>query len=194
MKVVGLTGGIGSGKSTVAKLFAKKSVPVYNADDEAKALMNRSKIIFRKLRALLGEDAYINKKLNRPYVAQQVFNNTERLQQLNAIVHPKVGQHFKRWLKKQEGPYCIREAAILFESGSAGDCDYIILVTAPKNIRIDRVIQRDGSKASQVEARMQHQWSDEKKAKLASVVIENIDLKITQKEVNKLHTYLSEVL
>jgi len=193
MKIVGLTGGIGSGKSTVAKFFAQKGVPVYNADDEAKALMNRSKIIFRKLRALLGDEAYINGVLNRPYVAQQVFNNTKKLEQLNAIVHPKVAQHFKRWLKKQEGPYCIREAAILFESGSAKDCDYIILVTAPKEVRVNRVVQRDGANVAQVEARMQHQWSDEKKAKLASVSIKNIDLETTQKEVDKLHAFLSEV-
>ncbi len=193
MLVVGLTGGIGSGKTTVASMFKQQGVPVYIADIEAKKLTNKSKIIHRKLTALLGDKTYKNGTLNKKYVAKKIFSNPELLAQVNAIIHPKVAQHFKRWLKKQKGAYVIKEAAILFESGSYKNCDKIILVTAPKEERIKRVMQRDNSSRDEVLERMKNQWNDEKKQKLADFIIENVNLKSTQEKVLEIHTILSKI-
>ncbi|MCP4052632.1 MAG: dephospho-CoA kinase, partial [Mesoflavibacter sp.] len=140
--LVGLTGGIGSGKTTIANFFKELGVPIYIADTEAKALMNRSKVIKRKLIALFGDNAYQNEKLNRDFLSKQIFNNKDLLQKMNAIVHPKVASHFTRWVKKQEAPYVISEAAILFENGSYTKYDYIITVTAPEEVRLKRVMSR----------------------------------------------------
>ncbi|GAB5401459.1 MAG: dephospho-CoA kinase [Aureisphaera sp.] len=190
MIVVGLTGGIGSGKTTVAQMFADLGVPVYIADVEAKLLTNRSKVIRRKLIALLGEKSYNKEGLNRPFVAQKIFNDKELLDQVNAIIHPKVGQHFNRWLKKQNTPYCIKEAAILFENGGYKDCDYIVLVTAPKDMRIKRVMKRDATSQEAIESRMAHQWEDERKIPLANFHIENTDLASTRTKVQDIHNTL----
>lgn len=192
MKVVGLTGGIGSGKTTIARMFSKLGVPVYIADDEAKRIVDSSKVVRRKLIALLGEKAYANDALDRKYVAGLIFNDTELLAQVNAIIHPKVGQHFKRWLKRQQGAYCIKEAAILFENGSYRNLDLTILVVAPKQVRIDRVLQRDSTNQEAIKQRMANQWSDAKKRKLADIVIVNDSLKQTQIQVEKLHKKLSK--
>lgn len=193
MKIVGLTGGIGSGKSTVAGFFKELGIAVYIADEEAKKLTNRSIFIRKKLIALLGTEAYNKEGLNRSFVAKKIFNNAELLQQVNAIIHPRVGQHFKRWVKKQHGTYCIKEAAILFENGGYRECDAMILVTAPKETRIERVMQRDGSTREEVLARMQHQWEDREKIPLADFVITNIDRSETQKKVKNIHKTLSKV-
>ena len=191
MKIVGLTGGIGSGKTTVAKMFNELGIPVYIADDEAKRLTNSSKVIRRKLIALLGEEAYTQGGLlNRPYVANLVFNDKVLLEGINQIIHPKVAQHFKRWIKKQKSPYCIKEAAILFESGSYRTCDLTILVTAPVETRIKRVMDRDASSREAIEARMANQWPDSQKAKMADMVIENLDISSTQKQVHRIHKSL----
>ncbi len=190
MKIVGLTGGIGSGKTTVAKMFAELGVPVYIADVEAKLLTDRSKVIRRKMIALLGEETYHNDTLNRPYVAQKIFNDKTLLEQVNAIIHPKVGQHFNRWVKKQKGAYCIKEAAILFESGGYKNCDYIILITAPKEIRIKRVLERDTTTREDIESRMSHQWKDERKKSLSHFHIENTDLTTTRRKVEEVHNHL----
>ena len=186
-KLVGLTGGIGSGKTTVAKYFEELGVPVYIADSEAKALMNRSKVIRRKLIALFGNEAYLENTLNRPFIAQQIFNDKKLLNAMNAIVHPKVASHFKRWVNKQDSPYVISEAAILFENGSYKKYDFIITVTAPENIRLQRVIKRDNSNKQKVEAIMANQWSDQEKIKRSDFVIENIDLEQTKIQVRKIH-------
>lgn len=186
-KLVGLTGGIGSGKTTVAKYFEELGVPVYIADLEAKALMNRSKVIRRKLIALFGNEAYLENTLNRPFIAQQIFNDKKLLNAMNAIVHPKVASHFKRWVNKQDSPYVISEAAILFENGSYKKYDFIITVTAPENIRLQRVIKRDNSNKQKVEAIMANQWSDQEKIKRSDFVIENIDLEQTKIQVRKIH-------
>ena len=193
MKVIGLTGGIGSGKSTIAKMFSDLGVPVYIADEEARALTNRSKIIRRKVVQLLGPESFSDEGINREYVAKQVFSNTELLESLNAIIHPKVQQHFKRWLKKQSGHYCIKEAAILFENGGYKKCDKTILVTAPQEERIRRVVERDGSKKDDVLARIANQWTDDEKRKLADYEIENIVLKDSLKRVSQLHKMLSKL-
>lgn len=191
-KVVGLTGGIGSGKTTVAKMFEQLGVPIYIADIEAKGLMNRSKIIKRKLTAIFGKNAYVEGKLNRAFIASKIFKNDELLQQMNNIVHPKVASHFKRWLKKQQAIYVIKEAAILFENGSYEKLDAVITVTAPKEVKIDRVIKRDNSSKEKVLAIMDNQWEDSKKVKLSDFVITNIELEKTQKQVEEIHQKISK--
>jgi len=187
MIVVGLTGGIGSGKTTVANFFKALGTPVYIADVEAKALMVRSKVIRRKLIALFGEEAYSGKILNRPYIASKIFNNKDYLDKMNAIVHPKVATHFKRWLKKQDTPYVIKEAAIIFEINKASEYDLIVLVTADLEERIKRVIKRDDTNRSKIEAILNNQLSDEEKIKRSHFVIVNDDLESTRAQVHKTH-------
>ncbi|WP_026449825.1 dephospho-CoA kinase [Aequorivita capsosiphonis] len=191
MKRIGLTGGIGSGKTTVAKMFSKLGVPVYIADTEARKLTNSSKTIRRELTELLGEEAYLEGVLNRKFVADKIFNDKALLEAVNGIIHPKVAAHFNAWAAKQKSAYVIQEAAILFENGSYRNFDAIILVTAPKEIRIARVMARDNASSHEIEQRVSNQWSDEKKEKLADFIIENIDLEATQKRVENLHRSLS---
>tara|TARA_B100000795_G_scaffold168785_1_gene127180 strand:- start:17395 stop:17976 length:582 start_codon:yes stop_codon:yes gene_type:complete len=190
MKIVGLTGGIGSGKSTIAKLFYAKGIPVYIADVEAKNILSTSAQVKSKVIALLGEQAYNNAKPNRDFIAQKIFNDTTLLAQMNAIIHPKVASHFKKWVQKQTAFYCIKEAAILFENGGFKQCDATILVTAPKQVRIDRVLARDTTSIATIKARMQHQWDDKKKIPMASYVIENIALETTTIQVEEIHNLL----
>lgn len=190
MKVIGLTGGIGSGKTTVANMFKELGVPVYIADEEAKRLANSSTVIKRKLIQLLGHSTYTDGKLNRKFVANIIFNDPMLLKKVNAIIHPKVASHFKRWVKKQEGNYCIKEAAILFENGGYKDCYLTILITAPMASRIQRIMNRDKTSKEEIEKRMNNQWTDEEKSKLADIVIENTSLDLTQKEVVKIHESL----
>jgi dephospho-CoA kinase len=190
MRIVGLTGGIGSGKTTVAKEFKKLGVPIYIADEEAKKLMNKSKVIKRKLKALFGDEAYVNDKLNRPFLAQKIFNNKDYLQQMNAIVHPKVAKHFAKWLVKQNTPYIIKEVAILFENGSYKDCDVIITVTATIENRIARLLKRDETTISKIQAIMNNQWPDEKKIALSQFVINNNNIENTVKQVQDVHKQL----
>ncbi len=189
--IVGLTGGIGSGKSTVAKMFHKLyNIPVYYTDIEAKKIMATSKIIKRRLIAKFGEATYNGDKLNRAYLANLVFTNKENLTFLESIVHPKVNQHFKRWVKKQTQVYILQENAILFENGSDKHCNYIITVTAPKEMKISRVISRDGTTTEAVENRMNNQWSDQKKIEKSNFNIENIDFDKTELQVVKIHNQL----
>jgi len=187
MKIVGLTGGIGSGKTTVANFFKDLGVPVYIADDAGKRLMATSEEVKKAVIDLFGKDAYIEGSLNRKLIAAEVFNNAEKLEQLNQIVHPAVAKDFSEWLSLQKFPYVIYEAAILFEAGGYKKCDLVILVTAPKKSRLERVQKRDQSSLSEIEARMQHQWSDEQKQELANYEILNIDLDNTESQVKNLH-------
>jgi len=190
LKIIGLTGGIGSGKTTVAGFFSALGVPVYIADIEARKLTQNSKVIRKKLIALLGSEAYNVEGLNRNFVANLIFNDKELIEQVNRIIHPKVARHFKRWVVKQEAPYCIKEAAILFENGSYKNCDATILVTAPIAQRVERVLKRDHSTTAAIEDRMSNQWQDEKKITLADFHIENIDLEMTKSRVEELHHLL----
>ena len=190
MKIVGLTGGIGSGKTTVAKMFSELGVPIYIADVEAKKLTNSSKFIRKNLIELLGEKAYENNILNRPYVADKIFNDKDLLKSVNNIIHPKVSEHFEKWVSKQKTGYVIKEAAILFENDGYKKCDFVILVTAPKSVRLKRVMERDKSSETEIQQRMDNQWSDETKAKLANIVIENIELEKTKKKVVEVHNYI----
>lgn len=185
-----LTGGIGSGKTTVANVFKTLGVPIYIADDQAKQLMLRSKVIRRKLITLFGEDAYTKEGLNKPYLSKAIFNDKELLKKINAIVHPKVAKHFEKWVAKQNTEYVIKEAAIVFENGSYKNYDYIITIIAPREIRLQRVLKRDNSTKSKVEAIMKNQWEDDKKIKLSHFVIENINLDSMQKQVFDIHKKL----
>lgn len=190
MKIIGLTGGIGSGKTTVANMFLDLGIPVYIADTEAKKLTNSSKLIMRELTQLLGNDAYSQGVLNTKYVADKIFNDKTLLEAVNSLIHPVVEAHFKTWVANQTGPYVIKEAAILFENGTFRNFDKIILITAPEKLRIARIKAREKSTISEIMQRMDNQWSDERKAKLADFVIENIDLDITRKKIEQLDQLL----
>ena len=172
-KMIGLTGGIGSGKSVVAKIFATIGIPVFNADEEAKRIMQTSPAIKTKLIEQFGNDIYNVHGLDKEKLAAIVFNDPFQLQLLNAIVHPVTIQAAKDWAAKQTSPYVIKEAALIFESAAADGLFKVIGVTAPMSLRIQRVMQRDGVSKEQVEARMQHQISDTIKMRLCDFVIEN---------------------
>ncbi|WP_024770487.1 dephospho-CoA kinase [Aquimarina macrocephali] len=191
MKVVGLTGGIGSGKSTVAKMFEQLGVAVYIADIEAKKLMNEDESVKKQIIALLGNDSYVNGELNRPYIANVVFNDSSKLLQLNAIVHPAVASHFDCWKSNQKGNYVIKEAAILFENEGHKQCDYTILVSAPIETRIQRVLKRDKTTKEDILSRMNNQWEDTRKIPLADFVIYNKNIKDTENQVYKVHEEIS---
>lgn len=185
-KVIGLTGGIGSGKTTIANYFKEMGVPLYIADDEAKKVM-QSEDIVQQIKASFGNSLFENEILNRAKLAEIVFNNANKLAQLNAIVHPAVKRDFELWLKQNEKhDYVIYEAAILFESGRYKDCDVIITVTAPEEIRIERVVKRDNTTREQVLSRIKMQWNDEKRISLSNFIINNSNLKIAKEEVVKI--------
>ena len=185
-KVIGLTGGIGSGKTTIAKYFASLGVPVYIADDGAKRVM-QSALIIDQVKNTFGRDIFDGEVLNRAKLAQIVFNDKEQLAKLNAIVHPAVKQDFELWVQEYKSfDYVIYEAAILFESGRYKECDIIITVTAPEEVRIERVIQRDKTTREQVLSRMKMQWNDEKRISKSNFVINNDNLKIAKEEVVKI--------
>ncbi|EAR00409.1 dephospho-CoA kinase [Maribacter sp. HTCC2170] len=190
MMVIGLTGGIGSGKTTVAKIFKKLGVPVYNSDKKAKKLMKSSKKLRISIKNLLGEEAYHDKKLNKVYIAQKIFQDKALLNQLNSIVHPAVRKDFVKWSKKKDVPYVIQEAAIIFENGLHDFYDKTILVTAPKEIRLKRVMDRDKVSEADVFRRMKNQWEDEKKIKLADYVIDNLNMQDTITKVDAVHKLL----
>lgn len=184
-KIIGLTGGIGSGKSTVANYIASKGIPVYIADEEAKKIMNR-KTVISEVSAIFSEPILDNKnKLDRKKIASIVFNNPEKLKELNAIIHPKVKKHFLNWLKKHKNqPFIIKEVAILFETGGNKECDAVILVTAPEEIRIQRTILRDNSDELSVRERIKNQLSDEIKKVKSNFIINNVKLEDTLKEID----------
>ncbi len=194
MIIVGLTGGIGSGKTTVANMFIELGIPIYIADVEAKKLMNSSKVIKRELIQLFGTNAYSDGKINKAFLADKIFNDKDLLVEMNAVIHPKVKTHFKKWIKIQRSLYVIYEAAILFENGGYKECDYIITVTAPETVRIQRIIQRDNSTKQSVRAIMDNQWNDAKKVKLSHFVIENKELSQTAKQVKNIHLKILEKL
>lgn len=191
MKKIGLTGGIGSGKTTVAHFFKDFGIPIYIADEKAKELMLRAPIK-KEVQALFGADSYdASGQLNRSYIASRVFNDRGLLTELNQIVHPRVREDFLNWANHQTSPYVLYESAILFESKTYSDyIDATILVTAPMADRIARLQKRDQATVQQIKARMRNQWSDEQKIKLADWVIENENLGFSRKEAAKIHTYL----
>lgn len=191
--IVGLTGGIGSGKTTVLKMFQSFGVPVYQADLEAKKLMNNSDEVKSKIIDLLGEESYRNNELNRTYIANRVFNDKDLLQKLNRIVHPAVHTHFKEFVAQQTELYLVYENAILFENKSEELCDKVIVVAADLDTRIDRVMKRDQVDREAVLARMNNQWSQEDKIKKADYVIINNNLNDLKEDVEKLHQQLLKI-
>jgi dephospho-CoA kinase len=175
-KIIGITGGIGSGKTTVANEFALQGIPVYITDQEAKKLM-QSDTVLNQIREEFGETVFDNGVLIRERLSEIVFNDTARLNKLNGIVHPAVKQHFKQWLfERQNEQFVIYESAILFESGSYKDCDFIINVIAPLEIRIQRVILRDKTTRKKVLDRMKNQWKDEEKSSKSDFILENTNV------------------
>lgn len=187
MIVVGLTGGIGSGKTTILKMFQELEIDCYITDIEAKKLMNSSKKIKKELIKEFGEKVFTADGLNRKYIAKIVFENPKKLKILNSIVHPRVHKHFKKFVKKAKSDYVIYENAILFESKGDKNCDYIITVIAPIDVRIDRILARDTTTKVDILNRIKNQFSDEEKVSKSDFIINNIDLKETQKEVQKIH-------
>lgn len=193
MVVVGITGGIGSGKTTISNYLKSFGIPLYVADKEAKALMNRSKVIKQKLIQLFGDEAYVDGKLNRPFLAKMIFKDKSLLNQMNAIVHPKVASHFKRWLKKQDAPYILKEAAIIFENNLQSNYDYIITVVADENLRIERILDREDTTREKVKAVINNQWTDSHKKKLSDFVISNNDLDQAKKQALQIHKKLLKI-
>jgi len=172
-KIIGLTGGIGSGKTTIAKLFESEGVPVYIADTEAKKIMQLPETI-EKISQVFGHDIIKNNQIDSKGLSAIVFNHPEKLKTLNSIVHPLVKKHFDDWVNKNsKSPFVIKEAAILFESGSYKYCDKIITVTASEETRIKRVMERDNSSKKEVLDRIKNQWTDSQKIAKSDYVIEN---------------------
>lgn len=174
MKTLGITGGIGSGKSLVSSVFVRLGIPVYYADRSGKRLLEEDPSVRKKVIDLLGADSYSGRKPNNKYIADRVFQDEEKLKELNAIIHPAVQRDFKTWLGKQpDRNYVIEEAAILFESGAWKFMDRILTIVAPDELRIQRVMQRDGTDRKDVIRRMKHQWPQEELAKRSDYVIHN---------------------
>jgi dephospho-CoA kinase len=192
--VIGITGGIGSGKSTVVKMFSQfKNIAIYIADDEAKKLMNSSDEIKTQLISEFGEEVYINNELNKPYLANIVFNDKDKLGALNAIVHPVVNSHLQHFiLQNSHKKYVLYENAILFENGSNAFCDKIITVTAPEKIRIERVLKRDNSTIEAVTNRIKNQWSQSKKTLQSNYIIKNLTLTNIEEKILRIHNILTK--
>lgn len=183
--IVGLTGGIGCGKSTVARLIRIMGYPVYDSDARARFLQSEDTGIINEMAQLLGEDILDNGKLNRKRVAEMVFNHPDLLAQLNKIVHPRVKEDFDRWMNEQRAPLLFKESALLVETGAYRDCDALILVTAPEELRIQRVVQRDGVSESEVKSRMARQSSDEEKQAVSDFTIFNDDHQLIIPQVER---------
>lgn len=192
-KIIGLTGGIGSGKTTVAKYFASKGIPVYIADEAAKTIMNDKKVV-QEVQAIFPENVILkNGLLDRNAIRELVFKDKSKLEQLNKIIHPKVKTDFENWLKKhKKAPFIIKEVAILFETNGQQYCDATILVTAPIETRIKRVLERDTTSRENVLQIINNQLPEEEKIKLATFVVTNENLNITYKTVDNLIEILNK--
>ena len=185
-KIIGLTGGIGTGKTMVAEYFKSLGIPVYIADKEARHLMTSDNII-NALSNEFGKEILENGILNREKLAQLVFNNPKKLQKLNSIVHPEVKKHFDNWVEKHKNySFIVKEAAILFESGSYKYCDTIITVTAPLETRLQRVVKRDKTDRESVLKRIENQWTDGQRIAKSNYVIHNLSVESTKKQVDEI--------
>ncbi len=194
MKIVGITGGIGSGKSVVCKVFEQLGIPVYEADSAAKLLYDKYPELKQSIKELVSEDAIDkNGNINKKKLAEIVFNNDEKLAVLNKLVHPLVKLDFKNWVESHKGfPYLIKEAAILFESGANKDCDIVITVVSPIELRVERVRQRDKKTKAEIEAIISRQLSEEELIKRSDFVIYNDEKQMVIPQVLKVHEGLSK--
>jgi dephospho-CoA kinase len=193
-KIVGLTGGIGSGKTTVAKMFQELGVPIYIADLEARTITNQPETL-QLIEQQFGSTVIQNGQLNREAMAELVFSNPEKLQQLNAIIHPLVANHFKVWLNENENAlFVMKEVAILFETKGHLNCDFVITVTAPIELKRQRLKTRDHSSDDQIKQRIDSQWSDKQRIELSDFIIENTTIKATSQQVNKIYKNISQSL
>lgn len=190
MYKVGLTGGIGSGKSKVAEFLRDREVAIYDSDSRAKELMMSNEALREALIAEFGQECYTADGINRAWLAQRVFNNEAELARLNAIVHPAVMRDFAAWAEAQEGNYVVLESAILLEAGLESHVDVVVAVMAPKELRLERAMLRDGAKREQIEERMRNQMSDEERTDRAKYAILNIDLEELEEDVEQLHRRL----
>ncbi len=190
MLKVGVTGGIGSGKSTVCKMFSVLGIPVFNADEVAKEIQDTDNEVIDVISSLFGDNLYVNGKLDRKMLAKLVFNNSAKLKQLNALIHPRVKERFTTWCAEQKAPFVIKEAAIMIESRSHKDLDRLIVVTAPVSLRILRVVKRDGSDRESVKLRMEHQISDIERLEHADFVISNDKSDLLMPQILKVYQQL----
>jgi dephospho-CoA kinase len=184
---VGVTGGIGSGKTLVCEIFGHLGIPVFNADIEAKKIYSIDQDVIEQLKQLFGQDIYHNEELKKDVLANIIFNDSKAMDKVNSIVHPKVREYFLEWAEKQTSKYVIEEAAILFESNAYLDLDYIINVHARQDSRIKRVMERDNISKEQVLNRMKNQLCDEKRMKLADYTIYNDDERMLLPQVLAIH-------
>jgi dephospho-CoA kinase len=184
-KIIGLTGGIGSGKTTIAQYFQSLGIPVFIADDEAKKLLELAEIQ-NQIKKNIGENVFENNSISKEKLALSVFNNPGKLNKLNKIIHPAVQKRFQDWVSLQNQPFVIKEAAILFESGSYKDCDKIITVVAPLEDRINRVIRRDHSTYEKVHSRIKNQWTDEMRISKSDFIITNSNLESAKEQADEI--------
>ncbi len=190
MLKVGITGGIGSGKTTVCKVFEVLGIPVFYADEAARRLMEADADLIKGITSLLGTESYRDGKLNRPFIASAVFGNPDLLQKINALTHPAVIAHGKKWMSQQQAPYALKEAALFFEAGSNGEMDVMIGVTAPREIRISRTMERDGISREKVLERMSRQMDEDEKMRRCDFVIHNDEAQAIIPQVLAVHRAL----
>jgi dephospho-CoA kinase len=190
MLKIGLTGGIGSGKTTVAQIFEVLGIPVYYADSAAKDLMNQDPELKKQIISAFGPDVYKEGKLDRAFLGGQVFGDTEKLARLNSIVHPATLRDAETWMKKQKTPYAIKEAALIFEAGLEKFFDYIVGVAAPESLRMERAIDRDQTSAENVLQRMQQQMDEKEKISRCDFVITNDGVQALLPQVLAIHETL----
>ncbi|WP_281228849.1 dephospho-CoA kinase [Flavobacterium aquiphilum] len=189
-KIIGLTGGIGSGKTTVANEFSSLGIPVYIADLEARKLMQTDSVL-NLIKAEFGSTVFDKGVLLREKLSEIVFNDSRKLEKLNGIVHPAVKKHFDEWLlDHKNNPFVIYETAILFESGSYKKCDFVINVEAPLEVRIQRVIERDNTTREKVLERIKNQWNDEEKSSKSDFIIKNTSIEAIKVEIVKILNFL----
>ena len=190
---IGLTGGIGSGKTTVAKIFETLGIPVYYADDAAKRIMNEDAALREAIQQNFGEESYTNKTLNRSYLASVVFGTAEKLALLNKLVHPLTIADSEAWMQLQTGPYAIKEAALIFESDVWKDLDKVIGVSSPIELRLQRTMERDVANREAVQARISKQMDEEEKMKRCDFVLYNDETQLLIPQVLALHEKLIAV-
>jgi dephospho-CoA kinase len=184
---IGITGGIGSGKSTVAGIFSVLGIPVYNSDDASKRLMAEDENLKRNILESFGESSYVNGMLNRKYLAAQVFEDSKKLALLNSLVHPATINDARQWMEKQKSVYVIKEAALIFESGSNEFLDFVIGVQSPRELRIERALKRDNVTREEIEARMKLQMDEDEKMKRCNFIIVNDEQQMLIPQVLSLH-------